>query len=116
MALVDNSSPAEIANAIDTVNQTPGLRIKPGYDALIALFQAPAHSLPLKTLQQKYRGLNAQFGWFCGHVARQLGESAPDRFALVNYSKSDSGAQLLTLKPAVVAALATNRMSSRRAT
>jgi hypothetical protein len=102
--LIDSSEPAAIARAIKKVNQTPGLRIKPGADALWRLLKAPEHALSRSDLEKEFGALDLHFGWFCRRVAEELGVSNPDTFALVDSSKSADGDQILTLKPSVVAA------------
>lgn len=105
-ASVDLSTPASIAAAIKLVNQTPGLRIKPGIDALWALYTAPHHTLPRQKLEQDFGAFDLHFGWFCRRVAEKLGVNNPDTLALVDRSQADDGSELLTLKASVVAALA----------
>lgn len=57
-------------------------------------------------MEQQFGAFDLHFGWLCRRVAELLGSNDPDALALVDYSKTDDGTQLLTLKPAVVAALA----------
>ncbi|MDF2117754.1 hypothetical protein PY365_19425 [Roseiarcaceae bacterium H3SJ34-1] len=105
ITIVDSSSPEQIAKAIRTVNQTPGLRIQPGIDALWALYNAPGHSMKRSEIDDKYGAFDLHFGWFCRRVAEELGANNPDVLALVDYSDDNVGTQILTLKPSVVAAL-----------
>lgn len=107
--IVDTASPEAIAQAIRTVNQTPSLRIKPGTDALWALFKAPDYLLPRLQLEKQFGALDLHFGWFCRRVAERLGVNAPDALALVDYSVDADGRQMLTLKPSVVAAMKVGR-------
>jgi hypothetical protein len=102
---VDVSPPYMIASAIRKVSKTPGLRIKPGSEVLWALFNAPEHSLPRAALAEKHQ-VDLHFGWFCKRVAEELGAGSPDTLALVDVSTGPDGAQTLTLKPAVAAAMA----------
>ena len=51
------------------------------------------------------QALDLHFGWFCRHVAEQLGTSDPDALALVDYIDAGEGRQILTLKPSVVTTL-----------
>lgn len=105
---VDSSSPEQIAKAILKVNSTPGLRIQPGIEALWTLFNGPNHTMLRSEMNAKYGAFDLHFGWFCRRVAEELGETSPDVLALVNYSVDANGAQLLTLKASVVAALSRN--------
>lgn len=102
--IVDQSSVDAIATAIRRVNQTPGLRIRTGADALWALYGAPDHTLTRHQLEQKFGALDLHFGWFCRRVAEELGAEQPDAFALVN-QRGAGADQSLTLKRAVVAAM-----------
>jgi len=102
--IVDTAAPANIAKAIKKVNQTPGLRIKTGAEALWALYKAPNHSLSRIDLDEKFGALDLHFGWFCRRVAEELGANEPNSFALVDCSENN---QILTLKPSVVAAMQT---------
>lgn len=108
--IVDTSPPEAIIAAINTVNRTKGLRMKPGIEALWALHKAEGHSLPRHVMEQNFGALDLHFGWFCRRVAESLGASHPDVFALVDYSKGTDGSQILTLKASVVAALSTAAM------
>ncbi len=76
--LVDESTPAAIAKAIKHVNQTPGLRIKPGIEALWALYRAPGHTLPRQMIEKEFGAFDLHFGWFCRRVAEELGAENPD--------------------------------------
>jgi hypothetical protein len=105
VSIVDNRSPDEVWEAIHYVNTTPGLRIEPGYSALLDLFGSQNHSLPVKKLAEKYGMFNAHFGWFCRRVAERLGDEEPRPFALTDASKDHHGTKVLTLKPTVVQAL-----------
>ena len=108
LTVVDTSPPEAIAAAIRTVNSTKSLRLKPGVEALWALYSAPGHALPRRVLAERFE-VNLHFGWFCRRVAELLGANDPDALALVDYSESDNGDQVLTLKPSVVAALSASR-------
>ena len=103
--VVDRSSPAAISAAIKRVNSTPGLRIEPGIKALWKLHRAPNHSMLRSEMDAQFGALDLHFGWFCRRVAEELGANNPDPLALVDYSADSEGRQVLTLKPAVVAAL-----------
>lgn len=103
--VVDASSPQRTGDAIRFVNKTPGLRIQPGIDALWTLYRAPNHTMLRSEIETRYGALDLHFGWFCRRVAEELGANNPDVLALVDYSTDDAGQQLLTLKPAVAAAL-----------
>jgi hypothetical protein len=102
--VVDRSPPEAIARAIKKVTQNPGLRIEPGSQALWKLYKAPSHTLKRKELEEGLE-LDLHFGWFCRRVAEELGANNPDSLALVDYSTDGDGAQVLTLKPAVVEAM-----------
>jgi hypothetical protein len=102
---IDSCSPEAVENAIRKVNQTPGLRIRPGAEALWALFNAPSHALRRAELEAKFGALDLHFGWFCRRVAEELGASNPDTFALVDYKVDGEGNQVFALKPTVVAAM-----------
>lgn len=104
--VVDASSPAAISAAIRKVNSTPGLRIQPGAKALWKIFNAQKHTIGRIELENHFGALDLHFGWFCRRVAEELGANDPDVFALVDYSTDEGGSQLLTLKPAVAAAMA----------
>lgn len=104
--IVDKSTTAEVTAAIKRVNQTPGLRIKPGTEALWALYKAPNHTLPRQVIDSTFGAFDLHFGWFCRRVAEELGVEEPDTLALVDRSQAEDGSELLTLKPSVVAALA----------
>jgi hypothetical protein len=102
--VVDSAPPDEIAKAIKKVNQTPGLRIRTGAEALWTLYKAPSHSMLRSQMDEKFGALDLHFGWFCRRVAEELGANDPDTLALVD--SSDSGAkQVLTLKASVAAAM-----------
>jgi len=103
--VVDDSSPATIRAAIRRVNQTPGLRIRPGTRALWRIFKAPGHSLSLAELEPEFKALALHFGWFCRRVAEELGEENPREFSLTNKSRDHNGILVLTLKPSVVIAM-----------
>ncbi len=105
ITVVDSSSPIAIAEAIKRVNRTPGLRIQPGIDALWMIFKAPHNTIKRAALEAKLGALDLHFGWFCRRVAEELGVNNPDALALVDYATDDDGDQVLTLKPAVVAAM-----------
>jgi hypothetical protein len=102
--IVDASEPAAIAKAIKLVNQTPGLRIRTGAEALWRIFKAPGHTLARSELEKEFGALDLHFGWFCRRVAEELGVDDPDTFALCDSSKDEDGDQLLTLKHSVVVA------------
>jgi hypothetical protein len=103
--VVDSSSPAAIIEAIKKVNRTPGLRIQPGIEALWAIFKAPNHTMLRSDLESQFGAFDLHFGWFCRRVAEELGAKDPDVLALVDSSTAVDGRQVLTLKPAVVAAM-----------
>jgi hypothetical protein len=104
--VVDSSPPEVIARAIKKVNQTPGLRIRTGTEALWKLFKAPGHALPRSEMEESFGALDLHFGWFCRRVAEELGANAPNALALVDCSTTEHEDQLLTLKSSVVAAMA----------
>jgi hypothetical protein len=56
-------------------------------------------------IEKNYGAFDLHFGWFCCRVAEELGAKERDALALVDYSTDQNGAQVLTLKPAVVAAM-----------
>ena len=105
ITVVDKASPKEIRDAIKKVNQTPGLRIKTGADALWAMFNAPNHSMSRAAVDAKFGAFDLHFRRFCRRVAEELGANEPDVLALVDYSIPGTGDQILTLKPSVVAAM-----------
>jgi hypothetical protein len=105
LTIVDKSSPEAIRSAIKKVNQTPVPRIQPGFDALWALYKAPAHKMLRSVIEKKYGAFDLHFGWFCRRVAEELGAIDPDVLALVDYSGDSDGARILTLKSSVVAAM-----------
>ena len=53
VTIVDTSPPEAISAAIKTVNTTKNLRLKPGIEALWALYKAPGHALPRKVMAEK---------------------------------------------------------------
>jgi hypothetical protein len=109
--IVDASSPAQIAKAILTVNQTLGLR-HIGLDALWKLYYAPDHTMTRAELEIKFGLLEGHFGLYCRRVAEELGaDDPPDALALVNSSQDEDGAQVLTLKPSVVTAIKSHAFS-----
>lgn len=103
--IVDASPPDRIAAAIDKINTTPGLRIRPGYEALWSIHDAPDHSVLRSAMVAKYGAFDLHFGWFCRRVAEELGAANPDALALVDHSVDAKGNTWLTLKPSVVLAL-----------
>jgi hypothetical protein len=103
--IVDTSDPESIVRAIQKIKTTPGLRIKPGFDALRALYNAPGHTMIRSAIEKEYGAFDLHFGWFCRRAAEELGDSDPDALALVDYATDEAGSQLLTLKPSVVAAM-----------
>jgi hypothetical protein len=103
--IVDKASSTAIAAAIKKVNQTPGLRIRTGAEALWTLFRAPNHSMARGELDKRFGAFDLHFGWFCRRVAEELGVSEPDALALVDYSNGKGATQVLTLKSSVVAAM-----------
>jgi hypothetical protein len=105
--VVKSSTAAAIYEAIHDVNRTPRLRIEPGMRALISLYKALGHSLSLDELNAAFGNLNAHFGWFCQRVAERLGGHDLDTFALCDKAEGPNGRIMLTVKPAVVKALAT---------
>jgi hypothetical protein len=109
--IIDASSPAQIAKAIVTVNQTLGLR-HIGLDALWKLYYAPDHTMTRAELDIKFGLLEDHFGLYCRRVAEELGaDDPPDALALVNSSQDGGGAQVLTLKPSVVTAIKSHAFS-----
>ncbi len=112
LTVVDSASPSAIANAIKHVNQTPGLRIQTGSDALWSLYRAPSHALTRGQLEEKFGALDLHFGWFRRRVAEELGANSPDAFALVDQSGLGTD-QVLTLKPSVVSAMDANKKVRR---
>ncbi len=103
--IVDDAPPVMIAQAIKTVNNTPGLRIKTGLEALWVIYKAPQHQIDRSHLQEKFGAFNAHFGWFCRRVAEQVGDTEPGEFALVDQSTGAEGQTIFTLKPSVVLAM-----------
>src|ERR1700674_3315515 len=103
--IVDASSRALIAKAIQKVNQAPGRRIRKGADALWKLYQAPNHTLTRADLEKEFGALDLHFGWFCRRVAEELGVNNPDALTLVNSSQDENGSQSFTLKSSIVAAI-----------
>lgn len=102
---VDNSSPEVIRAAIHKVRVTPGLRIKPGWEALLDIFKAQHHTLAYDCLRTKYGMLSGHFGWFGKRVANELGDFDPPEWALVDDHLGVDGQRLFRLKPSVVAAM-----------
>ena len=101
---VDSHSPAQIAEAIVKVNNTPDLR-RAGLSALWKLYYAPKHSLARAALEKESGLLEDHFGLYSRGVAEQLGIGNPDALALVNSSRNEDGIEVLTLKPSVVSAI-----------
>jgi hypothetical protein len=108
--IVDASSPAQIAKAIVTVNQTLGLR-HIGLDALWKLYYAPNHTMTRAELEIRFGLLEDHFGLYCRRVAEELGANDPDALALVNSSQDEHGVVVLTLKPSVVTAIKSHAFS-----
>jgi hypothetical protein len=105
--VVDFASPEAVAAAIKKVNQTPGLRIEPGINALWTIHKAG--QIRRKDLEKQYGAFDLHFGWFCRRVAEELGANDPDALALVDYSTDDEGYQVLSLKASIAAALPPHR-------
>lgn len=105
--VVDFASPDAVAAAIKKVNQTPGLRIEPGINALWTIHKAG--KIRRTDLEKQFGALDLHFGWFCRRVAEELGANEPDALALVDYLDDAEGYQVLSLKPSIAAALPTPR-------
>jgi hypothetical protein len=108
--IVDASSPAQIAKAIVTVNQTLGLR-HIGLDALWKLYYAPNHTMTRAELEIRFGLLEDHFGLYCRRVGEELGANDPDALALVNSSQDEHGVVVLTLKPSVVTPIKSHAFS-----
>ena len=103
--VVDSSSPDKIGKAIKKVNDTPGLRSKPGLAALQYIFVAPKHQVGFNELRKNMQStLEAHFGHYCKRVAELIGDDKPREFALTD-SLDDQGERIIRLKSAVVLAL-----------
>ena len=105
-SIVDARSPAQIAKAIVKVNKAPELR-RAGLGALWKLYYAPEHSLARTELEKEFGLLENHFGLYSRSVAEELGAYDSDALALVNFSQSDDGLEIITLKPSVVTAIRT---------
>jgi hypothetical protein len=108
--IVDSRSPAQIAEAILKVNQTPELR-RAGLDALWKLYYAPEHTLTRAELEKDFGVFEDHFGLYCQSVADELGANNPDPLALVDFSEDEDGLAVVTLKESVVTAIRAHAFS-----